>query len=88
MLSQFARRVIPLSQHFVPGAQVIKRSAYQVPGNSNNYDTVLAFPSIFNSIEGDDFDYGIERVKSLQVIDYEGGLCIADYFTCNHFVAT
>ena len=46
------------------------------------------FPSIFNSIEGDDFDYGIERVKSLQVIDYEGGLCIADYFTCNHFVAT
>ena len=43
MLSQFARRVIPLSQHFVPGAQVITRSAYLVPGNSNNYDTVLAF---------------------------------------------
>ena len=46
------------------------------------------FPSAFDGIEGDDLDYGIEGVESLQVIDYESGLCIADYFKCIHFVAT
>lgn len=76
MLSQCAKRCLPLAHQIVPQVQILSRSAYQIPGNSNNYDTVWLFGYFIDSIEGNGCNCRIERSENLQVTDYEGGLCI------------